>query len=166
MTDIEKRSSDYVMRDRSNFQLKHFVVQQHDTPEMQYKQILLEIKSLIYKIKTAEISRQITEKKIANRLSTGDEIDKLKAEGMRLDLWYGESVLEGAKQELAYLCELSKDYRHYTSDDIEQGQEEYWNRRLNRQAETDRLAVESKVSSGNMAALLQIESCNGKAITS
>lgn len=156
MNDIVKQAQGYVIRDRSDYQLKHFVIGQHDTPEMRFRQILLEARDLLMKIKTAEIDLELLQMKIEDLEKTGDKKDELKAKKQRLHKSLVESLLVATKQELDYLVELSKDYRHYTQDEIEANQAEYWDLRLTRQALNDRMALEQGVNVGNLESLRQI----------
>lgn len=154
MSDLAKIANDYIVRERSDYQLRHFVVGQHDTPEMRFRQILLEAKDLIFKIKNAEIEVEITQRKIEKLESSGDAIKHLKAEQLRLGLGLALEALEGARRELRYLAELSKDYRYYSPEEIEANQGEYWEKRLTRQVTTDRMAAENGVSAGNLASMM------------
>jgi hypothetical protein len=154
MTELAKVANDYVVRERSDYQLKHFVIGQHDTPEMRYRQILLEAKDLIFKIKNAELSLEITRRKIDKLEASDKETDHIKAQQRRLGMALTLDALEGAKRELDYLVELSKDYRHYEPDEIEANQAEYWEKRLTRQATTDRMSLEQGVNAGNLASMM------------
>jgi hypothetical protein len=154
MTELARVANDYVVRERSDYQLRHFVIGQHDTPEMRYRQILLEAKDLIFKIKNAELSLEITRRKIDKLEASDKETDHIKAQQRRLGMALTLDALEGAKRELDYLVELSKDYRHYEPDEIEANQAEYWEKRLTRQATTDRMALEQGVNAGNLASMM------------
>jgi hypothetical protein len=151
---IENIAKDYVVRERSDFQLQHFVVNQHDTPEMQYRQILIEIKSLITKIRFAQLNLQKEEIKLERLEKSDDPIDQIKAEEKRLGITITLDVMEGAKRELAFLLNLANQYPQYTPQDIENNQPEYWEKRLQRQATLDRMSVEQHVSAGNLMSML------------
>lgn len=155
MTELAKVVNDYILRERSDYQLKNFVVGQHATPQMQYRQILLEAKDLLFKIKNAEIEIEITKKKIEKLESSSDEIDHLKAKQRRLGLAMTLTVLEGAKRELDYLVKLSENYKHYTPKEIEENQEEYWQKRLGIQANIDRISIEQGISKENIESLMK-----------
>ena len=152
MNDIERQAKDYVVRERSDYQLLHFVVGQHDTLQMQYRQILLEVKSLITKIRLAELATQKQRIKL-DRLS-GSALNLLKAEKIRINMVVTLDAIEGARRELNYLLELAGKYPQYTPQEIEENQEEYWESRLQRQANLDRMSVEQNVSAGNLASML------------
>lgn len=152
MSDLEKVAHDYIVRERSDFQLEHFVVGQHDTPEMQYRQIIIEAKSLITKIRFAELDLQMQRIKL-DKLSDSP-VDQIKAERHRIGMALTEDNVEAAKRELAFLCRLAEQYPRYSAEDIEANQREYWENRLQRQATLDRLSVEQQVSVGNLGSML------------
>lgn len=152
MKDIEKIAKDYIVRERSDYQLRHFVIGQHDTPEMRYRQILLEVKSLIMNIRLAELD--VEKRRIKLNSLTDNPLDQIKAEKLRLGIALTLDTLEGARQELAYLLQLAEEYPEYTLQDIEDNQQEYWEARLQRQANIDRMSIEQQVSSGNLTSML------------
>lgn len=152
MTDIEKVAKDYVVRERSDYQLRHFVIGQHDTPQMQYRQILMEVKQLVMKIRLAELD--VEKKRIKLERLTDDPLDQIKAEKLNLGIAITLDLIEGARRELAFLLKLSEEYPQYTPQDIENNQQEYWEARLQRQATLDRMSIEQQVSAGNLMSML------------
>jgi hypothetical protein len=122
-----------VQQPRSRFQLIHFVIGQHDTPEMRFYQLCLELQDMVYKIRLAEIGMQKSEVKIGRLEATGDELDALEAEEGRLGLEQTRIVMAGAERELAILTDLFNESTHYTRDEIEHAQPDYWEKRLTRQ---------------------------------
>jgi hypothetical protein len=154
MTQLAQVVTNYTIRERSDYQLRHFVIGQHDTPEMRYRQILIEAKDLLFKIKNAELQLEINKRKIDKLEASKDEVKHLKAAQLRLGVSVTLDALEGARRELDYLVEMSKDYRHYTPDEIEANQPDYWELRLTRQATTDRMALEQGVTAGNLASMM------------
>lgn len=155
MSDLEKLSDNYVFRERSDYQLRHFVVGQHDTPEMQFRQLLLEARNLLRDIKISEIQVEIAKKRIAKLEQSDNEIDHLKAAQKRIGLSTLLQSIEGARLELDFLVNMSAEYRHYAPEEIEANQAEYWNRRLTRQASADKWGIEQGVSSANVLAMMQ-----------
>lgn len=152
MTDVAKVAQDYVVRERSDYQLRHFVIGQHDTPEMRYRQILMEIKQLLIKIRFAELDVQ--KKQIKIERLTSDPLDEIKAEKHRISMTITLDLIEGARRELDYLLGMAAEYPQYTPQDIEDNQREYWEARLQRQANLDRLSVEQQVSASNLTSML------------
>jgi hypothetical protein len=155
MNEIEKISKNYIVRERSNYQLKNFVIGQFDTVEMQYRQIIIEAKDLLFKIKNAEIFLEITQAKIKKLENSSDPIKILKAKQKKLNMSLTLDTIEAAKMELDYLIELSKNYKHYNLEEIENNQCEYWEKRLSRQAAVDQIASRQNINPGNVQSLLQ-----------
>ena len=122
-----------VQQPRSRFQLIHFVLGQHDTPEMQYYQLCIELQDMGYKLRLAQINVRKAEVEIARLLETGDELDALEAEEKQVGLEQTRIVMRGAEREIAILTDLFDESQHYTRDEIEHAQPEYWEKRLTRQ---------------------------------
>lgn len=119
-----------VHQPRSRFQLENFVVGAHPTPEMQYHQIITEIQALYYTIKQVTLELQKAEIEIKKLRATGDEVDEIEAQIKELGIEQTRVVGVGAFRELDALLELKKQYPEYTRAQIEQGQHEYWEKRL------------------------------------
>jgi hypothetical protein len=149
---FKKIAKDYVVRERSDYQLLHFVIGQHDTPHMRYRQILLEVKSLVTKIRLAELD--VEKQQIKLDVLTDKPLDQIKAEKIRIGMAITLDALEGARRELAFLLKLAEEYPSYTPQEIEDNQQEYWEARLQRQATLDRMSVEQQVSAGNLMSML------------
>lgn len=154
MTELERLSQTRIIPSRSKYQLEHFVIDQHDTPQMQFQQILIEGADLTYKIRMAELNIKKTEIEISRLKETGDEIDAIEAEEKELGLAYTRLTLEGARYELAVLEELFAKYPVYSYADIEENQPDYWNRRLTRQAELEVAERQQGISVGNLSSML------------
>ena len=75
-----------IQQPRSRFQLENFVLGQHDTIEMQFYQLVLELQSLMNAYEMSEIGVRKMELKIKRLLETGDEMDALEAEEITLGL--------------------------------------------------------------------------------
>ena len=154
MKDLQIQSSNYVVQTRSDYQLEKFVIGQHDTPEMQYRQILIEAQSLIYNIRSAELNLKKSELEAQKLDATGDPIDAIDAEEKRLGMAYTLIALEGARAELACLENLFKQYPQFTPTQIEANQPDYWKKRLNRQAELDIASSRDGISGANLQSML------------
>ena len=122
-----------VQQPRSRFQLIHFVIGQHDTPEMRFYQLCLELQDMGYKLRLAQINTRKAEIEIAHLLETGDELDALEAEEKQVGLEQTRIVMRGAEREIAVLTDLFGESQHYTRDEIEHAPPEYWQKRLTRQ---------------------------------
>jgi len=122
-----------IQQPRSRFQLIHFVIGQHDTPEMRFYQLCLELQDMGHKLRLAQINVRKGEIQIARLLETGDELDALEAEEMEVGLEQTRIVMQGAERELAVLTDLFDESQKFTRDEIEHAQPEYWQKRLTRQ---------------------------------
>ena len=122
-----------IQQPRSRYQLINFVIGQHDTAEMRYYQLMLEIQDTGYKLRLAEIAVQKAEVEIARLVETGDELDALDAEEKMLGMDQTLTVMKGAQREMAILEDIFDSCEHYTRDEIEHAQPEYWQKRLTRQ---------------------------------
>lgn len=137
LPDIKKYISDEIVstfaevhQPRSRFQLENFVVNAHPTAEMQYHQIITEIQALYYTIKQVTLELQKTEIEIKRLRETGDEVDEIDAQIKELGIEQTRVVGVGAFRELEILLELKNKYPEYTRSEIENGQLEYWQARL------------------------------------
>jgi hypothetical protein len=122
-----------VQQPRSRYQLIHFVIGQHDTPEMQFYQLMLELQDMGYKLRMTQLNVKKTEVEIARLLETGDELDAIEAEEKQVGLEQTLIVMKGAQREIAILEDIFNTCQHYTRDEIEHAQPEYWQKRLTRQ---------------------------------
>jgi len=122
-----------VQQQRSRFQLVHFVIGQHDTPEMRFYQVCLELQDMGYKLRLAQIAVRKSQVEIGRLLATGDELDALEAEEKQVGLEQTQIVMRGAEREVAILTDLFDESTHYTRAEIEHAQPEYWQARLTRQ---------------------------------
>jgi len=125
---------------RSRYQLVHFVLGQHDTPEMRFYQLCLELQDMGFKLRMAQLNVRKTEVEIARLLETGDELDAIEAEEKQVGLDQTEIVMRGAERELAILTDLFDESQKFTRDEIEHAQPEYWQKRLTRQTNLQLMA--------------------------
>lgn len=145
-----------VQQSRSNFQLEKFVVGQHDTVEMQYVQTLLELQNSYYTIRTVSLQMKKTEIEINRLRASGDEVDEIEAQIKELGLEQTRLVGIGAFRELDKLMKIFNSFKHkYTREEIESAQEEYWSKRLNRQAVLQALGGTAN-QAGHLDSLRQI----------
>ena len=122
-----------VQQSRSRYQIIRFVLGQHDTPEMQFYQLCLELSSMRYSIRYNKNQIKQTELKIKRLLAEGDELSDLEAEEMQIGLGQTMLAMHGAEREVAVLEDLFNTCKHYTRDEIEHAQPDYWEKRLTRQ---------------------------------
>ena len=122
-----------IQQPRSRSQMIHFVLGQHDTPEMQFYQLCQELQDMGYKLRMAELSVKKVKIEIVRLLETGDELDAVEAEEKQVGLEQTLIVMKGAQRELAVLTDIFNECQHYTRDEIEHAQPEYWVKGLTRQ---------------------------------
>jgi len=124
-----------VQQPRSRFQIVHFVIGQHDTPEMRFYQICLELQDMGYKLRIAQLGVRKAEVEIRRLLETGDELDAIEAEEKQVGLEQTRIVMRGAEREIAILTELFDESTHYSRAEIDADQDAYWKARLTRQTD-------------------------------
>lgn len=139
---------------RSRFQLQNFVIGQHDTPQMKWRQILIEAQQLAYNIRMAELDIERKRIEIHKLLSTGDPLDAIEAEEKQLGIVLTERTLVGARLEMSWLEELAEEVGSYTFDEIEADQPNYWEKRLQRQADIDQFSTRNGIGAGNVQSML------------
>ena len=140
-----------VQQPRSRFQLVHFVIGQHDTAEMMFYQLCLELQDMGYKLRMAQLGVRKAEIEIARLLETGDELDAIEAEEKQVGLEQTRIVMKGAERELAILTDLFDESQKFTRDEIEHAQPEYWQKRLTRQTNLQLMA--GNVDAGQLTSL-------------
>jgi hypothetical protein len=144
-----------VTKSRSDFQLEKFVINQHPTKEMQYFQCILELQTIYYEIKRMELEVKKTEVEISRLRATGDEIDEIDAQMKELGLEQTKLRAVSQLRELETLLNILSTYPRYTREEIEKGQHEYWNIRLHKQAELQRISATPN-EAAHLEALIQI----------
>jgi len=140
-----------IQQPRSRFQLVHFVIGQHDTPEMRFYQLCLELQDMGYKLRMAQLGVRKAEVEIARLVATGDDLDALEAEEKQVGLEQTRIVMKGAERELAILTDLFDESQKFTRDEIEHAQPEYWQKRLTRQTNLQLMA--GSVDAGQLTSL-------------
>ena len=143
-----------IQQPRSRYQLIHFVLGQHDTPEMQFYQLCIELQSSKYKLENAVLANRKKEIEIQRLLETGDELDAIEAEIQQLGLKQTQTVMLGAEREHAVLLDIFDSIPHFTRDEIEHSEPEYWHKRLTRQ--TNLQIMSGNVNWGQLDSMRQI----------
>jgi len=151
---LEPYTQTTIAPSRSRFQLRHFVVGQHDTPQMQWRQIIIEAQNLAFNIRMAELSIEKSRIEAHKLVSTGDPLDAIEAEEKQLGIVLTERTLAGARLEMSWLEELAEEIGSYTLEEIEDDQPNYWAKRLQRQAEIDQFSAHNGIGAGNVQSML------------
>jgi len=119
---------------RTRYQLEHFVVGAHDTPEMRFVQVCRELEALHYTIKEVALQIRKTEYEIEDLKEKGDRISLVEAEIKELGLERTRLVAIGAVREYDTLTEMFDEMPKFTREQIDGSQPDYWQSRLSRQA--------------------------------
>lgn len=154
MMNVEHYSRNTIVPSRTKFQLEHFVIGQHDTKPMQWRQLVLEAQDLSYNIKSAELTIKKLKLEIDRLRATGDPLDAIEAEQKELDIKLTERVLAGALLELEWINEIAERVGVFTTEQIESNQHEYWQTRLQKQADVDVFSSQRNVSQGNILSMI------------
>jgi hypothetical protein len=146
-----------ISQSRTRYQLDKFVIGQHDTDEQRYKQVVLEIQSLVGTIKRIRLTTERTKIHLDTLRAKKDAISQIDADLVELDLEDTALSLHGAYKELEYLLQVWENWEHkYTAEEIENMQPAYWNARLNRQASLEAIGTGGTVAWASLDALHQI----------
>lgn len=146
---------DAVQQPRSKFQIQHFVLGSHDTVEMAYHQLCMELKTMIASVHLREMEMKKNRIQIERLRATGDEIDAIDADMAEYALADSDAVYQGTLRELQILIDLWKEFPHkFTREEIEDAQPMYWRLRLTRQADMQAIG-EGKINYGQVDAMRQ-----------
>lgn len=140
---------DSIAQSRSNYQLQHFVVGQHDTQERQYQQCLLELNTKLNNIKRDQIALKKLQKKLAA------EVDADEKELIEIDIEEIGFGLKSQMREAGVLYSIFSAMPKFTYQQLQEAEERYWQLRLSRQAETDIAQRNLGIGAGNLEALRQ-----------
>lgn len=151
--DLQPYTEKTVIPSRTRYELEQFVIGQHGTAPMRWRQLLIEAQDMAYKIRVAELDCKKKRIQIDRLLATGDEIDAIEAEEKKLGLILTERTLEGARLEFDWLQNIAEQVGPHTLQDIENDQPDYWRERLNKQAGLEQLSSTQGISSSSLTSL-------------
>lgn len=143
-------------KSRSDFQLEKFVIGQHDTSIRQFKQIVLELSSLLYDYKIAQIKLQQLLLEAQELEKSTSKKDNLEAQIKYLELERSQTALLGAEREITTLLDIYDKSPKYSLEDLERDEANYWSLRLSRQAQLEAIGGNGQVAWGSLDALRQI----------
>jgi hypothetical protein len=141
---------------RTKFQLEHFVQKEHDCPERQFLQLIMELKSLRdgWYIDTLEMKK--LEIQIERLLATKDDIDQIEALKKEYTLATLKEAMEHREREIKNIVDaLRKLPKAYTYEEIENAESAYWEKRLARQATEDMMSAQTGINPGNIRSIIQ-----------
>lgn len=145
-----------IQQPRSAYVLEKFVVGQHDTPETQYSQCVLELQVKYDNIRRAVLNKKKLLIKISEYESRNTDLDQIEADLLKIDLEEQDRAMLGALREFEALYLIWQSFpQKYTREDLDKNQPEYWAKRLHRQAKQEVQAT-GRIGAGNNEALRQI----------
>jgi len=149
-----------IQQPRTEFQLRHFVVGQHDTEPRRWLQCVLELQIKVQNLKRAQIERRRMQRRRATLhtvwMNERDEDARDESEIIALDIAETDLAILGAMREAHALYAIFKSFpKCYTREELDAAEAEYWQKRLVRQARHEVNACGS-IGTGNQDALEQI----------
>jgi hypothetical protein len=153
-----------IAQPRSDFQLAHFVVAQHDTLPRQWAQAVLELQGRVFNIARIQADVELLELKLADELEAADAADgrekrRHELEGAKIRIALEETGLGrlGNVREAESLIAIvetleAKNGGPFTREQIESDEARYWSLRLRRQAYP---IIRGLIDQGNAEVLLQ-----------
>lgn len=146
---------DAIQMPRTDFTLRHFAVESEDTQPAAYAHCTLELQTTWDNLRIAKHKIELAELEINELIEKGDKKSLLEAEVKKIELEQVMRARLGALREFETLYKMWCAYPKYTREELDADQEEYWRKRLSRQANNDMLAT-GRVGQGNLNALQQI----------
>ena len=144
-----------VQQPRSRYQLERFVIGQHDTVEMQFYQCVIELNDMLHKYKLAEVNKVRMEREIARLEKSDDEDADLDLREKQIEYQHFLGVMSGGEREIICLLDMYEQIQHFSRDEIDHAQPEYWEKRLGRQAQLS--IMSGKIGWADLDALRQID---------
>lgn len=155
-----------IQQPRTDFEIEHYVVGQHDTPAKQYAQCVLEMQIIYDNIRRANLNKKRVNlelqklKKIMGEQT--DQIEKqitqIDIDNKNIDMEVQDRAMLGALREFKALYAVYKAFpKKYTREELNNDQPEYWKRRLSRQANQDIASRTCGIGVGNLDAIKQFE---------
>ena len=112
----------------------------HDTPEMRFYYCVIELNDKLHKYRLAEVNKERMEREMG-RLEGSDDLDAdldLREKRIEYDFFMG--VMAGGKRELDDLFDIYTGMQHFTREEIDANQREYWEARMTRQTQMQIMA--------------------------
>jgi hypothetical protein len=142
---------------RSAYVLENMVVKSEDTEAHGYAHCVLEMQNAYDNLRIAKCNarkKEIEIEGIKNKVRT--EIDDLDIEIKEVELEQLNRARLGALREFKALFDIWRKFEHkFTRQELDADQEEYWVKRLTRQANND-VQASGRISVGNLDALRMI----------
>jgi len=141
---------------RTSFQLENFVMKEHDLPERQFLQLIMELKSLRDGFIIDSLEMEKIKIEIKRLLDSEDDINQIEALKKQYILSTMEENMEYRNREIKTLARLIKSFpKLYTYDEIESAESKYWEKRLTRQVCEDMMSAQTGINPGNIRSSIQ-----------
>lgn len=143
---------------RTNFQLENFVLKEHDCPERQCLQLIMELKSIRDGLFIDSLEIKKLEIQSSRLLATDDEIDKIEAQKKLYMIASMRENMEFRSREIKNIADLLKKLpKVYSYEEIEAAEKGYWDKRLTRQAMEDAMSAATGINQGNIRSIIQAD---------
>jgi len=124
-----------IQQPRSRYMLEHMTLGEHDTPEMRFYYCVIEIADKLRKYRLAEVTRERMEREMVRFKESGDLDADLDLREKRIEYDFLLGVMAGAERELGDLFDIYESLEHFTREQIDANQQEYWEARMTRQTQ-------------------------------
>jgi len=148
---------DAIQQNRSNFQIKNFVIGQHMTPGRQRMQCIMELQVKLFNIRDMQLDSEKLNIEIEQYEKAGERygdfeerLRQIEIEKKKLQLAQIELARLGQVREAECLYSITQSLPRYTREQYEEEEQLYWTMRLNEQ-------IELSNDRGNIQALNQID---------
>jgi len=137
--DIEQAIME-VQQPRSRYMLETLTLGAHDTPEMRFYYCVIELNDKLHKFRLAEVNKERMEREIG-RLEESDDPDAdLDLREKKIEYQHFMGVFAGGERELRDLLAIYEGMQHFTREQIDANQQEYWEARMTRQTQLQIMA--------------------------
>lgn len=144
-----------ISQNRSNYQIEHFVVGQHHSPEMQYLQLCREASVVIDSIQETKLQIEKIKAQAEELRATDKKSDAIEAQIIELRITGLEEHLISSKRELVFMQEMFDNFPKFTRKEIELAQKDYWETRLTRVAQLQMMSRQVGVDWAQLEAVYQ-----------
>jgi hypothetical protein len=129
-----------IQQPRSRYMLENLILGEHDTPEMRFYYCVIELNDKLHKFSLAEVNKERMEREMA-RLEKSDDLDAdLDLREKKIEYEHFIGVFAGGERELRDLLAIYEGIQHFTREQIDANQREYWEARMTRQTQLQIMA--------------------------
>ena len=129
-----------IQQPRSRYMLENLILGEHDTPEMRFYYCVIELNDKLHKFSLAEVNKERMEREMA-RLEKSDDLDAdLDLREKKIEYEHFMGVFAGGERELRDLLAIYEGMQHFTREQIDANQQEYWEARMTRQTQLQIMA--------------------------